>query len=151
MGTKRKADISEDESVSDDIELSSHDEDDEFLIERILAQKTNEDAEDFYLIKWNGYPDDRSSWEPAENITGPETIKEWEDQLAAGDTLDKDEVQALEARMDESTRKRETLRKKKARQRSRMTQVSLPYTVMVKLTIPATQGSSSSRYGGPGQ
>ena len=39
-----------------------------YAVEKIIGKKI-EDNEIHYLIKWEGYPKDQSTWEPLENLT----------------------------------------------------------------------------------
>lgn len=50
----------------------------EYEVECVLAERTNEDGEPEYLIKWSGYnePED-NTWEPKENIIGGEILTTW--------------------------------------------------------------------------
>ncbi|KAF5874258.1 putative chromo domain-containing protein [Botrytis fragariae] len=50
--------------------------DHEFIVERILAQKT-EDGQTLYLIRWTGFPEEESSWEPRKNILGQSILDAW--------------------------------------------------------------------------
>jgi len=45
-----------------------------FRVETIVDEKT-ENGENFYLIKWAGYPDSSNTWEPAKNIIDEELIE----------------------------------------------------------------------------
>ncbi|THV50098.1 hypothetical protein BGAL_0165g00180 [Botrytis galanthina] len=70
----------EEEEISK-ISIDSTDEeqygsDHEFTVERILAQKT-EDTHQLYLIRWTGFPEEESSWEPRKNILGQSILDAW--------------------------------------------------------------------------
>ncbi|KAK5949744.1 hypothetical protein OHC33_009133 [Knufia fluminis] len=78
----------------------SSDEDDTYEIERILAEKTNDEGEHVYLVKWDGYPDEECTWEPADHFDHPEALQEWSDQKARGDTLDQYDVQRIQDQID---------------------------------------------------
>ena len=61
--------------------------DEEFLVERVLAEKRDANNNALYLIFWAGYPEDRSTWEPRNNIQDPAILDAWKerkDQEAAG-------------------------------------------------------------------
>ena len=41
--------------------------DDIFVVEKILEEKCV-DGTHYYLVKWDGYPEDEATWEPFENV-----------------------------------------------------------------------------------
>jgi chromo domain-containing protein 1 len=52
----------------------------EFLVERVLAEKKDADNKALYLIFWAGYPEEKSTWEPWENIQDPAILEAWEER-----------------------------------------------------------------------
>ncbi|RFU33521.1 hypothetical protein B7463_g2795, partial [Scytalidium lignicola] len=50
--------------------------DQEFVVERILAEKKQDDKP-YYLIYWQGYPEEESTWEPEENIQDDTILDVW--------------------------------------------------------------------------
>ncbi|TGO22939.1 hypothetical protein BPAE_0149g00010 [Botrytis paeoniae] len=66
--------------------------DHEFIVERILAQKT-EDGQTLYLIRWTGFPEEESSWEPRKNILGQSILDAWKRRRTR-------ELQGLDASYD---------------------------------------------------
>ncbi|PVH80903.1 hypothetical protein DL98DRAFT_571518 [Cadophora sp. DSE1049] len=69
----------------DDISLTSTGSDDyfsdaEFTVDRILAEK-GPAKNKYYLISWEGYPEEKSTWEPQANV-GKDTLEEWAERLA---------------------------------------------------------------------
>ncbi|KAF7900646.1 uncharacterized protein EAF01_007948 [Botrytis porri] len=66
--------------------------DHEFIVERILAQKT-EDGQRLYLIRWTGFPEEESSWEPRKNILGQNILDAWKTRRSR-------ELQGLDAPYD---------------------------------------------------
>jgi chromo domain-containing protein 1 len=58
----------------------AYDPDEEFLVERILAEKKKDDGKMQYLISWANYPEDKSTWEPKKNIQDPEILSAWKDR-----------------------------------------------------------------------
>jgi hypothetical protein len=61
--------------------------DQEFLVERVLAEKRDANNKVSYLIFWAGYPEEKSTWEPRNNIQDPAILEAWEErkgQEAAG-------------------------------------------------------------------
>ncbi|KAB8301186.1 hypothetical protein EYC80_003080 [Monilinia laxa] len=79
---KRKVFSSLEEEEISKLSIESTDEeqyssDHEYTVERILAQKL-EDGQQLYLIRWAGFPEEASSWEPRKNILDKAIIKSWE-------------------------------------------------------------------------
>jgi len=74
---------SESGSDTDSISLTStvaseEDPDDTYIVENILGEKWIEsEGKMRYLVKWEGYPISRASWEPLEMFDDQDTIKEW--------------------------------------------------------------------------
>lgn len=73
--------------------------DNEYEVERILAQDYY-NGSPVYLVKWKGWPDEQCTWEPAESFLQEATLKEWREALAKHDTLNEEEVQQLQNKMD---------------------------------------------------
>jgi hypothetical protein len=53
-----------------------------YPVDHILAQKEEETGQALYLVKWTGYPESRSTWEPAANL-GATTIDQWLDRKSS--------------------------------------------------------------------
>lgn len=49
----------------------------EFLVERVLAEKKDKNNRPLYLILWAGYPEEKSTWEPKKNIQDPGILEVW--------------------------------------------------------------------------
>lgn len=81
----------------------SSDEESEYEVERILAQDSS-DGKTVYLVKWKGYEDCDCTWEPAESFLNADTLTEWRQQLAVGDTLDDEQIAVVQERMDARAR-----------------------------------------------
>lgn len=90
----------------DSSEESSEDEQESWEVERILAQEEVA-GKLFYLVKWKDFPHVESTWEPEENFDTDITLKEWRIRLAAGDTLDAEEVRQLDERREVHQAKKE--------------------------------------------
>jgi hypothetical protein len=81
MGSKRATGgvlpemISDAEVFEDAISRQSSDSD-LYYVNRILAEK-EEDGITYYLILWDGYTEDESTWEPPQNIMGKELLDVW--------------------------------------------------------------------------
>ncbi|KAK5109241.1 hypothetical protein LTR62_007223 [Meristemomyces frigidus] len=48
-----------------------------YNVDRILAETEDEYGQPHYLLKWTGYPDHRSTWEPRQNLNDGKTLAEW--------------------------------------------------------------------------
>lgn len=58
--------------------FSEDDPDNTYIVENILAERWfSEEERTKYLVKWEGYPIERSSWEPIEMFDDKNTINEW--------------------------------------------------------------------------
>lgn len=57
----------------------------EYGVERVLGEAFGREGTSgmWYLIKWEGYPLSRASWEPAENLGSDEILADWEAHKAA--------------------------------------------------------------------
>lgn len=55
----------------------------EFVVEKVVARRFNQKRRQFeYLLKWEGYPPEQNTWEPAENMSAcTHLIKQYEDTL----------------------------------------------------------------------
>ena len=91
----------------------------EYPLEGILAERVIAGVRE-YLVKWEGYPDERCTWEPEENFQNDSTLPEWIKQKARieeGSARPYD-VEALEARIEKW--KNETLDRKVRRRQRRL-------------------------------
>ena len=107
---------------------------DEYPIEGILAERVIDGITE-YLVKWEGYPDERCTWEPGSSFQDEQTFHDWQDRkmrISRGLDLPYD-VEVLETRVEnwiESTEKR------KARRRAKKTRLGL-------LLDPESEGDNS--------
>ncbi|KAI9680332.1 MAG: hypothetical protein M1829_001218 [Trizodia sp. TS-e1964] len=110
------SDESDDDSVSlNSTELSEVQE--EYPVERILAERTN-GSKQAYLVKWENYPINRSTWEPIESFTNPGILDQWKESklLQAHGLENAFDVDAFEQsllRLARSTARRKARRKVK--------------------------------------
>jgi len=78
----------DDDSVSVTSSQSEiYDSDEEFLVERILAEKSGDDGDVRFLILWANFPEEKATWEPERNIQDPDILQVWKkrkDQEANG-------------------------------------------------------------------
>jgi len=60
----------------------------EFVVERVVARRFNQKKRQFeYLLKWEGYPPEQNTWEPADNMAAcSHLIKQYEDSLVKNGT-----------------------------------------------------------------
>jgi chromo domain-containing protein 1 len=97
-----------------------YDSDDEFKVDRILAEKT-QGGRKIYLISWEGYPMEKSTWEPQKNIQDDEILSIWKERkLRESKGLDPPfnmaEFNALLARLAAEKAQRHRRRKAKRKQ-----------------------------------
>ena len=56
-------------------QMSTSDEDDkEYVVEKILNHNLRSDGSTYFLVKWLGYPDSASTWEPEYNLTNVQNL-----------------------------------------------------------------------------
>ena len=48
----------------------------EYEVERILAKRADIHGDTFYLVKWQGYPSDDSTWEPEAHLANSTKLLE---------------------------------------------------------------------------
>ncbi|KAF7719015.1 Uncharacterized protein PECH_000195 [Penicillium ucsense] len=93
----------------------------EYEVEEVLAERMGSDGEKEYLLKWDGYPLERASWEPPECfLSMQEVLKAYQDKcrrIQAGNEPPFD-VDAWQRGID--AHERETERRKKARRVKRL-------------------------------
>lgn len=55
----------------------------EFMVEKVVARRFNQKKRVFeYLLKWEGYPPEQNTWEPADNMSAcVHLIKQYEETL----------------------------------------------------------------------
>ncbi|KAK4505045.1 hypothetical protein PRZ48_003008 [Zasmidium cellare] len=119
-----------DESDEDSIATQSTAESEaleEYGVDRILLEKEDEEGVTNYLIKWEGYPLGRSSWEPANSILDESIIEHWEEEkrrIRRGEAEPFDEDDFLAAVEDIFRAKQDRGRRRKAKRRKRGLPVS---------------------------
>ncbi|KAG9994608.1 hypothetical protein KCU78_g18341, partial [Aureobasidium melanogenum] len=50
----------------------------EYSVKKILAERTTDEGDPLYLVKWEGYELHRSTWEPRENFVDTDCLVNWE-------------------------------------------------------------------------
>uniref|UniRef100_A0A1B6FDH5 Chromo domain-containing protein n=1 Tax=Cuerna arida TaxID=1464854 RepID=A0A1B6FDH5_9HEMI len=70
MPNKKEKEIKDDSSSSEE----------EYSVEKVLDKRVVKGKVEYYL-KWKGYPDNESTWEPLDNLDCPDLIQEFEESL----------------------------------------------------------------------
>jgi chromo domain-containing protein 1 len=111
--------------ADDDISITSsqseqYSSDQEFLVDRILAEKRETDGKLYFLILWAGYPEEKSTWEPKKNIQDRDILKAWKrrKKLEARGVKPAFNLASFTARVEEIAReKADRHRRRKAKRR----------------------------------
>ncbi|KAL2815640.1 hypothetical protein BDW59DRAFT_15228 [Aspergillus cavernicola] len=134
-------------SASDDeISLTStveSEQQSEYEVETILAEHEWPE-ETRYLVQWAGYPEDRSTWEPAEVFVHDLTLLEWKEkkrQIAEGKETGFD-VPAWEARLQQLEEQKNERRRRRAAKRLK---VASNRNGQPTKGAPSMQGTSSHK------
>ena len=56
---------------------SRSDQQDSYEVERIIHEAEDPDGRPLYLVKWKGYADYRSTWEPESNFESPGNVTDF--------------------------------------------------------------------------
>lgn len=96
----------------------------EYAVETIMAEKDG-DGTTYYLVKWEGYAEDRCTWEPASSFQSDDTLFDWKTKkmrLARGLETPCD-VEALLNRIEAWVKSSE---ERKSRRRAKRIRLGLP-------------------------
>jgi hypothetical protein len=121
-----------DESISDNdvsLDSSSSEQEEEYNVEEILAERPSDDSSPRFLVRWENYPDERydfniliapppftvlwipshlhadpstsrCTWEPAESFLDPQSLHDWAKKRATGGALSDDLVNNIDAKIN---------------------------------------------------
>merc|ERR1712149_69339 len=59
---------------------TGEEEEEEYVVEKIVDSRKGKSGKREYLLKWRGYPDSENTWEPQENLDCPEMIDAFEEK-----------------------------------------------------------------------
>lgn len=110
-------------------------------IERILAQEEF-NGQMLYLVKWQGYAEEQCTWEPSENFSDPQTLREWQQRLDLGDTLDEEGIATLQIRMDEYTKRQEEEEQLRASKRRRLIKGRKPHNSSASVSLSSSDSDT---------
>ncbi|KFY07925.1 hypothetical protein V492_06703 [Pseudogymnoascus sp. VKM F-4246] len=86
---------------------------DVYVVKRILSE-AGTDEERVFLIEWEGYPYEESTWEPEANVMSKETLKAWQEEKlrqreGLSQPFDNDEFDRLQEKHNRRKRRHEKL------------------------------------------
>ncbi len=139
------SDSSDDEIVSMTSTVFSEEKDEPYNLEAVLAERMFDDGKKRYLVKWEGYPDYRNTWEKKKHFQFEQTLLDWRDQkmqITRGRAKPFD-VDAWEREVE---RIREATEKRRARRREKKISMGITVDEFDKIEPDAPEALSSSDY-----
>ena len=114
----------------------------EYFVEAVLAERTSSGGKTKYLVKWEGYPEERCTWEKAANFSSEKSLQDWEHQkMRIKRGLDKPyNVSALEKKVE---RIEEESEKRKGRRRAKRLRLGIPLPPEKKVDERPSEEDSS--------
>ena len=96
--------------------------DEEFLVERIMAEKKGDDGRMYFLVYWANYPVEKSTWEPRKNIQDPEIMQVWKERKGqeAKGSKKSFNIAEFNARLQELAQAKEDRRRRRKIKRKRL-------------------------------
>ena len=97
MDISPNTDMNEDDDLSMNSSMSEAD--DEYTVDRILTQQIDDDGQEMYLVRWEGFPDEECTWEPAESFLNETTLPLWQSQRSEGKELSSSDLNVVLGKM----------------------------------------------------
>lgn len=132
----------EDDAISlTSTQESEYDPEKEFIVTRILAEKT-QNGKKMFLILWEDYPEEKSTWEPKDHIS-PEILEVWADRKKREKKgLDQPfDVDAFQAKLSRLAKERE---QRKKRRKAKRKSLGIPVPASDSDTPMTDQDDTSS-------
>ncbi|KAL8850197.1 MAG: hypothetical protein Q9221_004883 [Calogaya cf. arnoldii] len=137
------SDSSDDETVSLTSTVFSEEKDEPYNLEAVLAERMFEDGKKRYLVKWEGYPDYRNTWEKRKHFQFEQTLLDWRDQKMQF-TRGRAKPFDVDAWEREVERIRETTEKRRARRREKKISLGISVDEHEEIEPGSPEYSSSS-------
>lgn len=157
--SRRKKPIFDSESDEDSVATDTTAQSEEqatYNVERVLSEEWDSDEDRMtYLIKWEGYPLHRATWEPEENLQDSVIMEEWEkakSRIKAGLEVPFDTEEYNAAYEYHEQQKEERAKRREAKKRRRRRQNLLPSSAEssdVPLAVKSSAKKKKSQNGQP--
>ncbi|KAK2142857.1 hypothetical protein LSH36_905g00001 [Paralvinella palmiformis] len=88
-----------------DAKSSSGEENEEFIVEKVLDMRMRNGRKD-YLLKWKGFPDSESTWEPEDNLDCSDLIQTYERQRQKDQIQGQDKDKSKDSGLSKNKKKK---------------------------------------------
>jgi len=93
MGRSTKSKGKDDKNLSNS-DGSGSEEEEEYVVEKIVDRRVMKGGKIEYFLKWKGYDDSQNTWEPKDNLDCPELIRDFEAKRKAKEEAKQKESKA---------------------------------------------------------
>ena len=140
------------ESDSDSISINStaiSELEDQYQVEQILDEVIGENGNCLYLVKWEGYPVEETTWEPKESFLQNHSLQKWQErkkriQHGIEEKFDTEELDKMKARLAEDKEQRRQRRQVKRERLGLHKSLRTRKWIKKHASMPGEEGKATS-------